>query len=578
MSPELVGVGGRLRTEPHHRRHRFAVARVGHPDDRGFGDGGVLVERGLDLGGVHVLAAADDDVLQAVDDVQVSVLVEPAHVAGSEPAVVGQRGRGRLGVVEVAAEHGRAPQPDLAGLAGRHRLAVRAGDPHLHDRRDGRAHAVGTAHVVGARVGDGGARRLGEAVAVGRRGAVSELIVDAAHELGRHQRRARRDAGQRLQRATLPAGLVQQLQHRRGHPGDGVDPLPVDEVERLAGVPPVEEHQLAAAHRVRQQERVEAAHVKQREGEQRDGADGRTGTGRGDATRGPRQCRVHRVHDVAAQVAVGSHRTLRPARRAGRVHDQRQVVRLGRDSGEIAARSSRQHVVEVDRAGGQVVGAGADHGIDGGASQLGCDPREALAVGDQHLRTGVGEAVGELGTGPPRVERHDHGADACRRPERQHPLGVVAHGDRHPVAGAHTDVVRQAAGQHVHHLVGAGVAEALVLVDEVGRVAVGGARLPDGAQRRRRVLEDPQPGAVDVGLDDLEHLTRTGHGRSRRGGAHGAPPALPACPVRASSTRTGRITRRPLPVATAPTLSQEPTPVSSTFAASRAAGRSVSLP
>ncbi len=75
------------------RADLLAEPFVGHADDRGFGDVRVLVQRGFDLGGVDVLAAADDDVLQAVDDVEVAVGVETAEVAGVEPAVGERLGR-----------------------------------------------------------------------------------------------------------------------------------------------------------------------------------------------------------------------------------------------------------------------------------------------------------------------------------------------------------------------------------------------------------------------------------------------------------------------------------------------------
>ena len=51
---------------------------IGHADHRAVGHGGVLEERGLDLHRVDVLAAADDHVLGAVDDVDEAVLVERA--------------------------------------------------------------------------------------------------------------------------------------------------------------------------------------------------------------------------------------------------------------------------------------------------------------------------------------------------------------------------------------------------------------------------------------------------------------------------------------------------------------------
>ncbi|WP_371283089.1 hypothetical protein [Streptomyces sp. PAN_FS17] len=47
----------------------------------------MLVEHFLDLTGVDVVAAADDQVLEAVDDTQVTVRVGFAEVAGPEPAV-----------------------------------------------------------------------------------------------------------------------------------------------------------------------------------------------------------------------------------------------------------------------------------------------------------------------------------------------------------------------------------------------------------------------------------------------------------------------------------------------------------
>ena len=52
-----------------------------------------------------------------VDEVQVAVVVGGRHVAGLQPAVVGEHRRGRLGVVEVAGEHVVALHPHLADVA-----------------------------------------------------------------------------------------------------------------------------------------------------------------------------------------------------------------------------------------------------------------------------------------------------------------------------------------------------------------------------------------------------------------------------------------------------------------------------
>ena len=71
-----------LRTEARPPRDtRSPIARSSSADDGDLGDVRVFVEHGLDLGAVDVLAAADDDVLHAVDDVEEAVVVDEAEVA-----------------------------------------------------------------------------------------------------------------------------------------------------------------------------------------------------------------------------------------------------------------------------------------------------------------------------------------------------------------------------------------------------------------------------------------------------------------------------------------------------------------
>ena len=97
----------------------LAPALVGHADDRGVGDRRVLVQHGLDLGRVDVLAAGDDQLLQPAADPVVALVVALGDVAGQQPAVA-ERGRGRLVVAPVAGEDVRAAHEQLA-LAGRGR-------------------------------------------------------------------------------------------------------------------------------------------------------------------------------------------------------------------------------------------------------------------------------------------------------------------------------------------------------------------------------------------------------------------------------------------------------------------------
>src|SRR5262245_3230449 len=104
--PEHVsGVGdevgeGHLAPRDDDRAHRFAPALVRHAHHGHLADGGMGGQDVLDLPGGHVLAPADDDVLRAVHDVQVPVVVDLAQVAGVQPSGDDRRRR-RLRVVPV---------------------------------------------------------------------------------------------------------------------------------------------------------------------------------------------------------------------------------------------------------------------------------------------------------------------------------------------------------------------------------------------------------------------------------------------------------------------------------------------
>ena len=198
-------------------------------------------------------------------------------------------------------------------------------DPHVDDRRDRLADALRIRDVRGAEVRDRRTGGLREAVAVAGRGAGRCLLVDAAHELGRYERRAGRDAAQRLDRRTLRLRRFEQLEHRRRHAGDRRDAFALDDVDGFAGVPTVREDDLAARHREGQQERLQPADVEQRQREQRRHL--RCRRRRGRLGRGARRGRVHRevhaLHEEVGEVALRLHRALRSSRRAGRVHDRR---------------------------------------------------------------------------------------------------------------------------------------------------------------------------------------------------------------------------------------------------------------
>ena len=71
-------------------------------DDGAFSDAFDFVDAVFDFAGVDVFAVHDDEVFQAVDDVDVAVFVHVGEVAGMEPAVFGEDFLGFFGLVPVA--------------------------------------------------------------------------------------------------------------------------------------------------------------------------------------------------------------------------------------------------------------------------------------------------------------------------------------------------------------------------------------------------------------------------------------------------------------------------------------------
>ena len=116
------------------RLHRLAPALVGHADDRGLGDRGMREEHVLDDAGIHVLAAGDDHVLDAVLDEQVAVVIDAPDVAGVQPSV-GERLRGLVRALPIAAHQLRAAREDLAGFSSRPRRIACVGHSQLGRRR-----------------------------------------------------------------------------------------------------------------------------------------------------------------------------------------------------------------------------------------------------------------------------------------------------------------------------------------------------------------------------------------------------------------------------------------------------------
>lgn len=101
-------------------RHLRGLIFAVHADDSNVVDLRMAEQQALKLRGRDLEAFVLDQLLDAVGDVEVAVLVLVPDVAGLEVAVRGQGVRGAFGVAVVALEDVGALHPQLAYLAGGH--------------------------------------------------------------------------------------------------------------------------------------------------------------------------------------------------------------------------------------------------------------------------------------------------------------------------------------------------------------------------------------------------------------------------------------------------------------------------
>src|SRR5580700_8702338 len=98
--------------------HKLTPLGVRYSEDRGFANRGILVKNRLDFAAVDVLAARDNHVLQAVQDIEITVRILTAGVSCTKEAVP-ERKSGFLRILPIAMHDIRAPSHQFAGLTGR---------------------------------------------------------------------------------------------------------------------------------------------------------------------------------------------------------------------------------------------------------------------------------------------------------------------------------------------------------------------------------------------------------------------------------------------------------------------------
>ena len=146
--------------------HRdLAEAFIRRSEHCRFGDRRTGITFGLDLGRGDILAAADDDLLLAVDDEQIAILVEVADVARADPTVRADRRLGRFGIAEIALDVSRSSDADFAGLARREQPVASPKDRDLDQGLLSAPGGCGLGRVAAPEIGAPRRVGFGEAIA-----------------------------------------------------------------------------------------------------------------------------------------------------------------------------------------------------------------------------------------------------------------------------------------------------------------------------------------------------------------------------------------------------------------------------
>src|SRR6185437_8649576 len=132
MPLQLLGADPRTGLHLHDGADFLAEDAVRDADHRRVHDGGMAEERILDLDAIDVLAAPDEHVLDAIEDVEKALLVAAYEVAAAQPAI-GEARRRRLAVVPIAFDDIGSLDPELADRAIGDILARGVDDAQIAD-------------------------------------------------------------------------------------------------------------------------------------------------------------------------------------------------------------------------------------------------------------------------------------------------------------------------------------------------------------------------------------------------------------------------------------------------------------
>ncbi len=231
MDQVVAGLEARL--EHYHGLDRLAPFFVGYADHHHLSNGFMGRQYVFHLPREDVEAAGDDHVLGPVHDVKEAILVQPAHIAGVQPAA-GECLGGFGGHVLVAFHDQRAAHADLTRLSRGHFITLRVPQRQVYPRAGastgGQAFRFRRVVVTLSHIGDHH----------GRFGLAEELVEDRTPLFDALGQAGRAHGGSAVEDGLHaghvggcgPGGIQQEIEHHGDQHGTG-DTVLLDHVEKL---------------------------------------------------------------------------------------------------------------------------------------------------------------------------------------------------------------------------------------------------------------------------------------------------------------------------------------------------------
>ena len=146
---QFIGIEGMAGSQLNSSANNLPEPFVRNRKHARLNNGGMSVNGRFNIQAGDILAAANDDVLLAIDDGYIAIIINPAEVTGFKPTVL-QHVRRRFRLVQITAHVGRALDGNFSDFAVGQLLSMIVQDFELLQRRVEATTGIGAGDIIGA--------------------------------------------------------------------------------------------------------------------------------------------------------------------------------------------------------------------------------------------------------------------------------------------------------------------------------------------------------------------------------------------------------------------------------------------